>query len=147
MSKIIRLTEQDLVRLVKKVLQEQESNFDITGKFPGSREFIGMKFPLFKDMNEKTILYQTAKIGGSGVTPSHTKPLLIMQISDYPLGGYEGEPFTFNCNTGEFKNSRNGMKGYNKKLSEKLLNGMCKSKVAQDQWNKPPEMEKISFKS
>jgi hypothetical protein len=155
MKKIVKLTESDLVRLVKRVIKEQtlgdvknsNSDFDFTSKFPESRQFIGDTFTLFKDMGEKEVFIKNGKIGGTGIYPSHTRPLLMMNIQDYPLGKYEGEPYTFNCSTGVFSSSRSGMKVFNKQMSNKLKSGLCQSNGVINQWNKPPENEKISNKS
>jgi hypothetical protein len=85
MKKVVRLSEQDLVRLVKKVIKEQSP----TGQTPNSLYMVaGTKFCFFGScrVDIKVINKQTSEIitskGAEGKDPSQIYPQVIKQVQD-----------------------------------------------------------------
>lgn len=79
MKKVIRLTEEDLTRLVKRVIKEQSSSDDIVS----ARTNIVMKL--------RNKGYRLTKHGETGSESTAFKP----KGNDLMIGGYDGKPLVF----------------------------------------------------
>ena len=79
MKKVIRLTEEDLTKLVKRVIKEQSSSDDIVS----ARTNIVMKL--------KNKGYRLTKPGETGNESTAFKP----KGKDLMIGGYDGKPLVF----------------------------------------------------
>ena len=79
MKKVIRLTEDDLTRLVKRVIKEQSSSDDIVS----ARTNIVMKL--------RNKGYRLTKPGETGSESTAFKP----KKNDLMIGGYDGKPLVF----------------------------------------------------
>jgi len=86
MSKIIRLTESDLIRLVKRVIKEQDNSVD--GEYDYSRDKVNNTF-----YKVGTVLKMKRSIDGQiyTVTIQQTTPNYIIASIDGP-GTYKGRP-------------------------------------------------------
>jgi hypothetical protein len=79
MKKVIRLTEDDLTKLVKRVIKEQSSSDDIVS----ARTNIVMKL--------RNKGYRLTKPGETGSESTAFKP----KRNDLMIGGYDGKPLVF----------------------------------------------------
>ena len=79
MKKVIRLTEDDLVRLVKRVIKEERTSGDI----------VSARTNLVTKLKNKG--YRLTKPGETGYESTAFKP----KGNDLTIGGYDGKPLVF----------------------------------------------------
>jgi hypothetical protein len=85
MSRIIRLTEQDLVRIVKQVIKEQGPYAPGMGPSSNSTTPLGVN-PGMEKPNLQTIPQVTSKVGDMSKIELFQDPFLVKSIGSYTLG-------------------------------------------------------------
>ena len=109
-GKVVNLTESDLKRIVKKVLNEDNSHQDVVNNL--DRDLKGKTFKIWKDKNESklkdTFTYDTTKISGGDRLRNEQKIWTVSIIGS----GEESDkivlqlPMGKNCNRGIFNGFR-----------------------------------------
>jgi len=119
MAKIVRLTESDLTRLVKRVIKEQKNNY--------SGSIIGSQMNFIMETSKKKMLGKIEKIYNPSKTTNQKSPY--SQILVVNFGGQGRHEIGFSCQTGKLTGVSLGGDGKvytDAGLEQRLSENWCK---------------------